>query len=358
MVPGSGHARDSTPESPERERHAPRPRHGRPHPSVAAIRYAVRTALDELSGHELTEDSLVLAAVSGGADSLALAESLAFESRRTGRPAGALVVDHGLQDGSAEVANRAALTCRELGLDPVEVLTVTVSGSGSGLEAAARDARYAALESRAEELGAAAVLLGHTQDDQAEQVLLGLTRGSGTRSLSGMPASRGRFVRPLLGVTREQTREACAAEGITFWDDPMNDDPRFTRVRARRALADLERDLGPGIGAALARSAEQLRADADLLDVLAGQAREGLPDAPPYPVEALAAIPTALRGRVWRMLLVEAGAPAGSLGATHTDSCDLLLTRWRGQGPLHLPGDLRVSRETGRIHVRPVRRVE
>lgn len=326
------------------------------HPSQADCRRGVRAVLEGMP-----EGSLVLAAVSGGTDSLALAAALAAEAGAAGVEAGAIAVDHGLQEDSAETALLASQQCVGLGLEPVAVVPADVTATGEGLEAAARDARYAALADTAAQLAGERphiVLLGHTRDDQAEQVLLGLTRGSGTRSLSGMPASRGRFVRPLLGVTREQTREACAAEGITFWDDPMNDDPRFTRVRARRALADLERDLGPGIGAALARSAEQLRADADLLDVLAGQAREGLPDAPPYPVEALAAIPTALRGRVWRMLLVEAGAPAGSLGATHTDSCDLLLTRWRGQGPLHLPGDLRVSRETGRIHVRPVRRVE
>ena len=266
---------------------------GRPHPAVAAIRSAVRTCLAaepqlvfpgkksstsdrNISGSRSTtpvRSPLVLVAVSGGADSLALADALAFEWDN----AGAVIVDHGLQPDSAQVAEQAAGTCRALGLHPVEIVTVAVVDEGTGLEAAAREARYAALTDAAERHGAVAVLLGHTRDDQAEQVLLGLTRGSGTRSLSGMPRSRGPFRRPLLGISREETRAACAAEDVEFWDDPMNDDPAFTRVRARRALADLDRDLGPGVAAALARSADQLRADADHLDALATAARDGLP---------------------------------------------------------------------------------
>lgn len=324
---------------------------GRPHPAVAGIRYAVRTSLAELTSPADGGAGLVLVACSGGADSLALAEAVAFESRHTGRPCAAVVVDHGLQPGSELVAQAAARACRGLGLHPVVVARVEVSDTGQGLESSARDARYAALTETAERLGAVAVLLGHTRDDQAEQVLLGLTRGSGARSLAGMPAARGIFRRPLLGIAREDTRTACAAEGLKVWDDPMNEDPSFTRVRARRAVVDLERDLGPGVAAALARSAGQLRDDADLLEGLASAARAGLGGSGPFDVEALAAIPAALRTRVWRALLTEAGAPPGRLGARHTDACDRLLTHWRGQGPLHLPGDLRVNRTGGEVHI-------
>ncbi|MDO5502895.1 MAG: tRNA lysidine(34) synthetase TilS [Actinomycetia bacterium] len=323
---------------------------GRPHPAVARIRHAVRTSLTQLAAPGSARP-LVLAAVSGGADSLALADALAFEAATASVCAGAVIVDHGLQPGSAQVAERAAATCRQRGLDLVEVERVEVSESGQGLEAAARAARYNALTGAAQRHGAAAVLLGHTRDDQAEQVLLGLTRGSGARSLSGMPERREIFVRPLLGISREDTRAACGAEGVPFWDDPMNEDEAFLRVRARRALNDLERDLGPGVAAALARSADQLRADANLLDDLAREARAGLGSGPDYDAAALRALPDAVRTRVWRSLLIGAGAPPGSTGSRHTDACDLLLTDWRGQGPVHVPGELRVKRSGGRVHI-------
>lgn len=343
---------------------------GRPDPAVAAVRYAVRACLASLTADLGSGDGgspklppLVLVACSGGADSLALAEALAFEARASARQpgsvrAGAVVIDHGLQPDSAQVAEQAAATCRGLGLDPVEVVAVSVTADGSGIEAAARDARYAALTEAASRLGAVAVLLGHTRDDQAEQVLLGLTRGSGSRSLSGMPPRRAMFARPLLGVSRAQTRAACAAEGLEFWDDPMNDDPSFTRVRARKALADLERDLGPGIVAALARSADQLRADADLLETIAAEARQTLEPGPAYDSAVLAAMPDAIRSRVWRMLLIDAGAPAGALSSTHTTGCDRLVTDWRGQGPIQVPGRVVVSRSGPRVHITPHSQVE
>ncbi len=321
---------------------------GRPHPAVAAVRVAVRASLADLDPADL-----VLVACSGGADSLALADGLAFVAAEQGRPAGAVVVDHGLQEGSDEVARSAATTLRAMGLEPVEVVTVTVPpATGEGLEAVARTARYAALDEAAARLGATVVLLGHTRDDQAEQVLLGLVRGSGARSLAGMAAARDHHRRPLLGTTREQTRAACEAEGLDWWDDPMNEDPAFTRVRARRAVADLERDLGPGVPAALARTADLLREDADHLDGLADAAVAVLGHGP-WAVEDLVALPPAIRSRVWRRLLRAAGAPAGQLSARHADACDRLLTAWHGQGPVHAPGDLRVGRIDGRVTIAP-----
>jgi tRNA(Ile)-lysidine synthase len=322
-----------------------------PHPATAAIRLAVRGSLAECDPGDL-----VLVACSGGADSLALAVAAAFHGDREQRRIGAVVIDHQLAAGSEAVARTVRDQCRALGLDPVVVRRVAVTGGG-GLEAAARDARYTAIDDVARETGAVVVLLGHTLDDQAEQVLLGLTRGSGARSLAGMPQARDRFRRPLLGVTREQTRASCEAEGLTWWDDPMNDDPAFTRVRARRALVDLERDLGPGVTAALARSAAQLREDADLLDELADAAVTSL-GAGPWEVEALSALPRPVRTRAWRRLAVAAGAPAGQLSTRHTDACDALLTHWHGQGPAHLPGDLRVTRSGGRVSIASRARVE
>jgi tRNA(Ile)-lysidine synthase len=327
-------------------------RWGSPDAATAAVRLAVRASLADLVAGDL-----VLVACSGGSDSVALAAATAFEAPTRGLRAGAVVVDHGLQPGSAQVAGVAAETLRGLGLEPVDVVTVEVATTGDGLESAARDARHAALDAAADRHRAATVLLGHTLDDQAEQVLLGLARGSGARSLSGMPGARGRFRRPLLAVTREQCRASAIAQGMTWWDDPMNDDPAFTRVRARRALADLERDLGPGVATALARTASLLRDDADHLDALA-EAAVGALGPQPWGVQPLVGIPRAVRTRVWRRLLVGAGAPAGQVTARHVGACDRLLTHWHGQGPVHVPGDLRVARSDGQVTIAPADRVD
>ncbi|MFC7487304.1 tRNA lysidine(34) synthetase TilS [Knoellia sp. CPCC 206453] len=316
-----------------------------PHPSTARIRYAVRASLADVA-----PDAVVLVACSGGGDSMALSEAVAHEARHASWSAGAVVIDHGLQAGSDDVAARAAGRLRDLGLDPVVVERVAVSDNGSGPESAARDARYAALSGVADRLGAAVVLLGHTLEDQAEQVLLGLVRGSGARSLAGMPVVRGIYRRPLLGVTRAECRESLEAEGVHWWDDPMNDDAAFTRVRARRAVADLEADLGPGVVAALGRSADQLREDADCLDSLAEEAATTLGSGP-WEVAELVALPRAVRTRMWRRLLIAAGAPAGQVSTRHTEACDELLTNWHGQGPIHAPGPVLVTRVQGRIRL-------
>jgi tRNA(Ile)-lysidine synthase len=346
---------------------------------------------------------LVLVACSGGADSLALAAAVAFEAPRVALSAGAVIVDHDLQEGSRAVAERAADQCRGLGLGPVEVVTVRVGSpgggdatgkdsswsagrkaggsggshsgksdgddggnrAGSGPEARARDARYRAFEDVVERVGAVAILLGHTRDDQAEQVLLGLARGSGARSLSGMPARRGPYVRPLLGVARATTTAACGAAGLTVWVDPQNSDPAYGRVRARALLPLLETELGPGAVAALARSAGLLREDADALDDLAAEARAELAGGQATGLRqggieaaALLRMPRAIRTRVWRLLAVEAGCSPGALIASHIDSLDSLVTCWRGQGPIDLPGRVQGSRTDGRVVVAASRQVE
>ncbi|MCE3245986.1 MAG: tRNA(Ile)-lysidine synthetase, partial [Arthrobacter sp.] len=177
-----------------------RRRPGRLVPVVGTARKMLQDALAQ-AGYP----DRILVACSGGPDSLALAAVAAYFARRghvDGRPVavGAVVVDHQLQAGSAEVAARTAESLKELGLSPVLVRAVDVAAGGFGPEAAARDARHAALEAAAEEWNAGAVLLGHTLDDQAEQVLLGLARGSGTRSLAGMRPVRGKLLRPFLGL--------------------------------------------------------------------------------------------------------------------------------------------------------------
>ncbi|WP_435200308.1 tRNA lysidine(34) synthetase TilS [Janibacter sp. GS2] len=331
---------------------------GAGHPAQADCRRGVRAALEGMP-----PGSLALAAVSGGGDSLALAAALAAEGAAHDVTVGAIIVDHGLQEESTDVALLAAQQCADLGLAPVAVVPVEVTATGEGLEAAARDARYGALAETAAAMGeehpAHVVLLGHTRDDQAEQVLLGLARGSGARSLAGMPVLTVRegtpFARPLLHLPRETTHAACAAWSLTPWTDPMNEDAAFARVRARTALVDLEAALGPGIADALTRSADLLRDDADLLDELAAEAApEG--GGAGVAVTDLTGLAPALRSRVWRRLLLAAGAPTGSLTAGHVAACDRLVTDWHGQGPLHLPGDLRVVRADGRVTITPAGR--
>jgi tRNA(Ile)-lysidine synthase len=303
-----------------------------PDPAVADVRRAVRGAL-------LTTPpgSLTVAAVSGGADSLALLAGLAWEASRNDRRAAALTVDHGLHPASAAQAAAVVATAAGLGV-ACEVLTVTPGGTN---EAAARRARYEALDAACPD--AVAVLLGHTRDDQAEQVLLGLARGSGARSLAGMPATRGRYARPLLDLPRATTVRACAALGLTPWQDPANDDPAYARSRVRRVVLPLlEAELGPGVAAALARTAGLLRADADLLDALA---LEAFPDlAAPLAVDALAALPGALRTRVLRRAAIAAGAPPNDLTAAHVAAMDAFVTDWHGQRGAHLPGGLAAVR--------------
>jgi tRNA(Ile)-lysidine synthase len=320
-----------------------------PHPAVAEVRLAVRRGLAGLGRGEL-----VLAACSGGADSLALAAAIAFEAPRLGLRAGAVTVDHGLQDGSAERAGQLTRVLARMGLDPVRSVAAEVAGPGRGYpgqEGAARNARYAALAETAADLGAAAVVLGHTLDDQAETVLLGLARGSGARSLAGMAERRGRYLRPLLGVRRARTRAACAALGLQPWDDPQNADSAFARVRVRsRLLPLLEEVLGPGVAEALARSAAQLKADADLLDQLAAEHAQQLTGADrSLSADALARLPAAIRARVLRSAAIEAGCPPGGLSARHVGALDALVMSWHGQRWADLPGEVRCLRRCGRL---------
>ena len=248
----------------------------RPDPSTIPADRADRSAEHVGAGTD-PRPPLVLVACSGGADSLALAAAAAHLARCGRVRVGAVVVDHALQEGSDRVAREAARTVRDLGLEPVTVERVTVVREHHGPEMAARLARYGALNEVARRTGAAAVLLGHTRDDQAETVLLGLARGSGTRSLSGMPdhhfVEDVLYLRPFLNVTGAETERVCAAEGLEPWHDPTNADTALTRARVRHeVLPYLESQLGPGVGRALARTASVLGADADYLDERAGLA--------------------------------------------------------------------------------------
>lgn len=322
-----------------------------PHPSVAATRVAVRRDLADVP-----PGSTVVVACSGGADSLALAAATVHEARAGGWRVVGATVDHQLQEGSAAQAARVVEQLAALGVDETLTARVTVAWEpgGEGPEGAARRARYAVLEQVAEHSRAAVVLLGHTRDDQAETVLLGLARGSGARSLAGMRRAFDVYRRPFLDLSRDDTVTACQVLGLDAWDDPHNSDPGYARVRVRRSvLPVLEEHLGPGVAAALARTAQQLRADADLLDDLADEQYAALLDDSGLPVDTLAALPTALRTRLLRRLALDAGAPPAELFHEHVLALDALITAWRGQMWIDLPGHLRGLRVNGVIRVLP-----
>lgn len=305
---------------------------------------------DALAGAGYPEQILV--ACSGGPDSLALAAVAAHFARRghvDGHPVsvGAVVVDHQLQPGSAEVAAATAGTLRELGLSPVQVRTVQVASTGMGPEAAARDARHAALEAAADDSGSQAILLGHTLDDQAEQVLLGLARGSGTRSLAGMRPARGRLLRPFLGLRRADTVEICEVEGLDPWHDPSNADPAFARSRTRvEVLPLLEEKLGPGVAESLARTAAILQLDANYLEDVANDTfrrlREQSGRTISLPEEALRELAPAVRFRV----IAKAAAAVGGQQPSYQRllAAEALLRRQGSAGPVELPGGVSVYR--------------
>ncbi len=285
----------------------------------------LRVVLSEFAAAHLPDAGPWAVALSGGPDSLALIAAAAPL-----RPTTALIVDHGLQDGSAAVADEARRAALALGCVAAEVIAVRVGDAAAhgGPEAAARAARYAALRAHR---GGAPVLLGHTLDDQAETVLLGLGRGSGPRSLAGMRPFDPPWGRPLLGLRRADTAAACAEAGLTPWADPHNTDPRFTRARLRaEVLPLLEEVLGGGVAEALGRTATALREDTDLVDALAEQALPTVTADGGLAVAALAALPASVRRTVLRRWLRDGGAQR--LTDRQLRAVDLLVTDWRGRG--------------------------
>ncbi len=315
-------------------------------PAVAACRLRVRRALADVEPGET-----VLVACSGGADSLALLAATVFEARKAGWRVIGATVDHGLQEGSAERAAAVVAQMAALGVDETASARVTVEGAGLGPEAAARQARYDVLDRLAEHFTARVVLLGHTRDDQAETVLLGLARGSGGRSIAGMRRTYNRYRRPFLDVSRADTRTACKAEGIGFWEDPHNDDPAFLRVRVRQSVMPvLEAELGPGVAVSLARTADLLRADMEYLDALADTALAEVSDADlTLGVPGLAALPAPIRTRVLRLAALRAGALPADLFHEHITGVERLVTEWHGQRGVDLPGHLTARRRDDRI---------
>jgi len=313
-------------------------------PATLAAVQAVDAALNQ-------QDVQIVTACSGGADSLALAFAARYVATRRDLKYAAVIIDHGLQQGSADIAARVRDQLDRLGYHDVTITAVQVDRSAAaGLEAAAREARYRALDTEAR-ARSATLMLGHTLDDQAETVLLGLARGSGSRSLAGMASRAGHFVRPFLGIRRATTEQVCAELGLNPWQDPHNADRRFTRVRVRETvLPTLEAELGPGVAEALARTAELVRDDNELLDRLATEASriEGMGGTDTLDCAALQAQPPALRRRIIRLWLLTHGL--GDLSLRHISAVESLVIDWHGQKAIQIPGAT-VTRTAGRLRV-------
>jgi tRNA(Ile)-lysidine synthase len=240
----------------------------------------------------------IAVAVSGGADSLAALHALRVLARPRGWRLAVATVDHGLRPESAadadfvvEHATALGLPVAARALDPAELLAARRE---HGLEGAARAARYAALDAAADQLGCRWIATGHTQDDQAETVLLQLLRGAGPDGLAAMAPVSGRLLRPLLGATRAQTRACCEALGLPWREDPSNADEDLLRNAVRARVLPLLESLRPGAVSTLARAAELARAErewaeqaaATTLDALAAPTDEA---APPWQGKAAAA---------------------------------------------------------------------
>ena len=277
-----------------------------------------------------------------------MALAIALFAECGGEKAIPVVVDHGLQPNSDQITAKVVAQLKTIGYKRVETAVAQVIIT-DGLEASARRARYKVFHQFIDSYQPKYFFLAHTLNDQAETALLGLARGSGARSLSGMATQNNLFVRPLLKITRQMSEAACAESGIDFWSDPHNQDLKFARVRVRKnVLPTLEENLGPGITEALVRTADLLRDDADALDGFANEFFAQV-DSKNLEINDLERLPKAIRSRVLRLAIYQAGAPSGSLTAEHIEAAEALISNWHGQKEVSLPGNVKLLRNSGRI---------
>ena len=321
-------------------------------PAQGLIRLAVRNCLTS----NTKPGQKLLIAVSGGADSLALAAACEFEAKKLKVKIAAAVIDHSLQNNSDKVAAQTAKTLAALGFEEVVVKKIAV-GKAGGPEAAARTARYTALETIRQKTKSNFVVLGHTASDQAETVLLGLVRGSGSKSLSGMSEKTGLLLRPLLGIERATTEAFCKDSGIKYWSDPQNKDEKFLRVMIRKhVLPFLEKQLGGSVAASLVRTSDQLREDNTYLESQADKSFKKYAKVSgsgiSFDAKAIEKLPAAILNRVIKKALDGFGSESSR---THVLAVSDLVLSWHGQKPLALPG-VRVVRKGNTISFEPNRR--
>lgn len=307
----------------------------------------------------------VVVGCSGGPDSMCLLHAL-HRLRRLFRIRLAVFhFDHRLRPGSDRDAAYVSRQAGRLGLPYRGAEASDRPQRGASVEAWARLARYAALTQAAGELDAGRVALGHTVDDQAETVLLGLARGGGLDAVAGMPPVTSipplgvTGVRPLIETTGEETRAFCRALRLRPRSDPTNRDPRFLRNRIRlEVLPVLEAALGRNLRATLARTAELVRGDAEFLDALASEAAARTTvvgdDEVRLDADRLSALPRPLGARVVRAALRVAAAMGGEwepeAGSAHVLGLLDLASGGTGRR-LDLPGDLMAERVKGYVRI-------
>ena len=285
----------------------------------------------------------ILVACSGGADSLALAWTSQVVTERIGLNLIAVIIDHQLIKESSQVAQDAKKKCEDFGIEKVVIKQIEVKDDNDGLEAAARKARYEAFEELVNEFNAKAVLLAHTQDDQAETMLMRLTRGSGAKSLSAMKEVSGKYLRPFLHIRKKELVNALEKENISYWQDPANTNYKFLRAKVRHELMPkLIEILGDSVIDSLDKTSELLKEDNEALDLIAQESYEKLNKE--LNVEFLKEYPAAIRKRIIKIAALEAGVIPGPFSFEHIEAIDALVTNWRGQGNVDLPGFIQATR--------------
>ena len=295
---------------------------------------------------------LVLVGCSGGADSLALAWTTLVVGKRLELKTGAVIVDHQLIPESNSVALNAMKQCEELGIQEVIIKKVNVEQNHEGLEAAARIARYEAFENVLHETNAQAILLAHTQDDQAETVLMRLTRGSGAKSLSGMAQVSGKYLRPFLHLRKKLVHDSLDLIGLKAWQDPANTDHQFLRVKVRLELMPkIVEVLGESAISSLDKTSQLLRLDNQALEELAQQFFKSQKDVKTNGLEIseLEKLPEAIRTRVLRIFAIASGVHPGPFSFEHIEAIDALVKNWHGQGNVDLPGFIQATRVNGSL---------
>ena len=285
----------------------------------------------------------ILVACSGGADSLALAWTSQVVTKRIGLNLIAVIIDHQLIKESSQVAQDAKKKCKDFGIEKVVIKQIEVKDDKDGLEAAARKARYEAFEELVNEFNAKAVLLAHTQDDQAETMLMRLTRGSGAKSLSAMKEVSGKYLRPFLHIRKQVLVDALEKENISYWQDPANTNYKFLRAKVRHELMPkLIEVLGDSAIDSLDRTSGLLKEDNEALESIALESYEKLNKE--LKVQELEKLPTAIRKRVIKIAALNSGVTPGPFSFEHIEAIDALVTNWRGQGNVDLPGFIQASR--------------